>query len=83
MSWQRKKYLKKSIPLKIRFYRFSLLVPVLNQVKKSRKNSFFIRLSGPDNPGLKSELLRPKIFKKTLFMHLRPRLNSLEKKLFA
>jgi len=36
--------------------------------------SFLIRLSG-----VKSEFLRPK----TLFMHLRPRLNSLEKKLFS
>jgi hypothetical protein len=32
-------------------------------------------------PGLKSEFLRPKTFFKTLFMHLRPRLNSLEKNL--
>ena len=33
-------------------------------------------------PGLKSEFLRPKTFLKTLFMHLRPWLNSLEKMLF-
>jgi hypothetical protein len=37
----------------------------------------------PVYPGLKSEILRPKTFKKTLFMHLRPRLKSLEKKLLA
>ncbi len=30
-------------------------------------------------PGLKSEFLRPKTFLKTLFMHLRPGLKSLEK----
>jgi hypothetical protein len=30
--------------------------------------------------GLKSEFFRPKTFLKTLFMHLKPRLNSLEKK---
>ena len=65
----------------IDFARFSYFVPVQKQVKKMEKKSKK-KFSWPFIRVLKVNFWDQKLFKKTLFMHLRPRLNSLEKNLF-